>query len=508
MKSCAALVVFFCSVYLIGLPAERVALVIGNSDYVEESVFGDIPVAQKDADLITSTLKDLGFEVILAQNASKTAMYNRLVDFEEKIEEGGTALVYFAGHGIEYEKKNFLMGTNAKFQDRDLLGEESLEADTILKKMTRKAPKTAILLLDCCRQPPTNSWLRSLNKTRGASSLGLAELEVGPGLVVGFAASAGNLANDSLGGENGPYASSLTKHMKSGEELMRVMRLAARDVNIASIRMRKENPEVEGLVVQEPAVYGQIYHDFFFSEAKPASVPPVLSKGSKRLKSAAIVVFNSEYKDLFPLNLDEEAEEIEAMFRKSCVRVVSLRNIEKAKLLKALSDESSEFSKEGIERVYIYVSGHGLNIAGRDYFVMNDASSSDVSGLNAASVLATHSEIMENVIEGDTTFKTVMFWDTVRDAGGATSEFHSGNEKLNRVSDDLVTIFSTKVGMVAMAPPFGETVGPFAKGVLAHFEKSVSLLALFGGIKEVVEEETDSNQIPTFVGDSIVDFKL
>ncbi|MEO0416739.1 MAG: caspase family protein, partial [Verrucomicrobiota bacterium] len=248
--------------------ADRVALVIGNSSYPTDSLFGRIPMAQRDADLIASTLEDLGFEVILTKNASKSVMYGKLLDLEDKIQPGGTVLVYFAGHGIEFEKKNYLMASNARFRDRDLLGEESLEADIIVKKLSRKNPKTTMIFLDCCREAPPTSWLTSHKKTRNANTLGLAEMETGPGLVIGFAASAGNLANDSLGDQNGPYALALSKYMNSGEEFNRVLKLVGREVNARSIQMKKSLPNDNGLVIQEPRMYGQLYHDFYYSTTR------------------------------------------------------------------------------------------------------------------------------------------------------------------------------------------------------------------------------------------------
>lgn len=250
------------------IATDRVALVIGNSIYPDQSLFGKIPMAERDADLMATTLRDLDFDVIIVKNASKSMMYSKLLDFETKITEGCTALIYFAGHGIEFEKKNYLIGSNALFKDRDILGEEAIEADVIVKKLTRKAPRTSIIFLDCCREAPPHSWLTSQKKARNASTLGLAEMKTGPGLVIGFAASAGNLANDTLGEENGPYALALTKFMKSGEEFNRVLKLAGREVNARSITMKSANSNELGIVIQEPRMYGQLYHDFFFTSKK------------------------------------------------------------------------------------------------------------------------------------------------------------------------------------------------------------------------------------------------
>lgn len=91
------------------LPAEaakRVALVIGNDAY------DSVPVLQKarnDADAMAKALIKLGFEVVSAKDVGRRAMSRALVEFEAKIEEGDTALLFFAGHGFAIQGTNYLL---------------------------------------------------------------------------------------------------------------------------------------------------------------------------------------------------------------------------------------------------------------------------------------------------------------------------------------------------------------------------------------------------------------
>ncbi len=250
------------------ISAERVALVIGNGDYPENSLFPRLSMARADAELIARTLTGLGFQVIPAINANRSTMYQRLLDFEKAIARGGTAFFYFAGHGFNFDGTNYLTGTNALHRDRDLLGEETLSADTVIKKILRSNPKTAIVVLDCCREAPSDSWIRSA--TRSAKPIGLAAIPARPGLLIGFSADKGALANDWLGGENGPYAKALCQRMESGDELNRVFKLTGGHVNQLSREWKVKKPELQ-VVIQEPVTYGKIYHDFYFV---PAESPP------------------------------------------------------------------------------------------------------------------------------------------------------------------------------------------------------------------------------------------
>ncbi|HEU0017372.1 MAG TPA: caspase family protein [Methyloceanibacter sp.] len=77
--------------------AKRVALVIGNNTYE------NVPALKKavnDAGAISEELAKLGFDVVSAENVGRRAMSRALVELESKIENGDTALMYFAGHAL------------------------------------------------------------------------------------------------------------------------------------------------------------------------------------------------------------------------------------------------------------------------------------------------------------------------------------------------------------------------------------------------------------------------
>ena len=93
-------------------PLKRVALVIGNQDYGENSLENSI----NDAVGIGETLESIGFEVILKKDVTLLSFYEALEQFKEKIEPHNTiAFFYFAGHGNTLTQKNteeYLMMTD------------------------------------------------------------------------------------------------------------------------------------------------------------------------------------------------------------------------------------------------------------------------------------------------------------------------------------------------------------------------------------------------------------
>src|SRR5712664_5004229 len=86
--------------------AKRVALVIGNNDYK------NVPKLQKavnDARTMGDTLKQLGFNVMVAENQNRQAFSETLLAFDNAVEPGDTAFFFYAGHGFAIAGQYFLL---------------------------------------------------------------------------------------------------------------------------------------------------------------------------------------------------------------------------------------------------------------------------------------------------------------------------------------------------------------------------------------------------------------
>jgi hypothetical protein len=82
----------------------RIALVIGNSAYASNP----LPNPVNDARLISSTLRELGFEVIEHLDVTRKKMRRAIVKFEGKSRAGrptAVGLFYYAGHGLQVKGK-------------------------------------------------------------------------------------------------------------------------------------------------------------------------------------------------------------------------------------------------------------------------------------------------------------------------------------------------------------------------------------------------------------------
>jgi hypothetical protein len=133
---------------------KRVALVIGNNDYK------NVPKLQKavnDARTMGDTLKQLGFAVMVAENQTRQAFSQTLLQFDATIQPGDTAFFFFAGHGFEIAGQNYLLPTDvpaATEGQEELVRDASILADRVVSRLQNRGARTAILVFDACRNNP------------------------------------------------------------------------------------------------------------------------------------------------------------------------------------------------------------------------------------------------------------------------------------------------------------------------------------------------------------------
>ena len=128
-----ALVLF--SAILWSVPAradKRVALVIGNADYYSSN-WTRLNNAVNDATDIEAALRRLGFEVTLLNNAGKAATVLGLGKFSKAAAGAELALIFYAGHSIEVDKRNFLIPVDASADTPDSAAREAVPLEKLLQ---------------------------------------------------------------------------------------------------------------------------------------------------------------------------------------------------------------------------------------------------------------------------------------------------------------------------------------------------------------------------------------
>lgn len=174
--------------------AERkVALVIGNSQYSNASTLTN---PKNDANAVAKKLALLGYEVQLEENLTGQAFRLALGAFSENAQNADLALVFYAGHGIELSGRNFLIPIDSAMKSEATAQFEAVPLDQVLSTV-RAAKTLGIVMLDACRDNPFAASIARTNGTRSvARGLAPVSVEGEGGLVVSFAAEAGNTAAD------------------------------------------------------------------------------------------------------------------------------------------------------------------------------------------------------------------------------------------------------------------------------------------------------------------------
>src|ERR1700709_1673389 len=106
---------------------KRVALVIGNSSYVNVRPLAN---PENDASAIAALFRDAKFDVVDASNNLGGLEMRRLFrDFAEKSRGADLAVVYYAGHGIEIDGTNYLLPVDTTLK-RDIdVEDEAISLD-------------------------------------------------------------------------------------------------------------------------------------------------------------------------------------------------------------------------------------------------------------------------------------------------------------------------------------------------------------------------------------------
>ncbi len=229
------------------LAEKRVALVIGNANYVNAPKLVN---PGNDTTAVSIMLEGLNFVVDTRNDLNNSDMRRAVRDFSDRTKDADIAIVYYAGHGIEVNGNNYLVPTDARLQ-RDIDVEDEAVAVERVMQMIEPARKLRLVILDACRDNPLSRTMqRTLAASRGAGGNGLAApAPASAGTLVAFAARAGSTVSDGAGA-NSPFTTALVKHLTTPDLDVRIALGRVRDEVIKDTNSR-----------QEPYVYGSLGGD-------------------------------------------------------------------------------------------------------------------------------------------------------------------------------------------------------------------------------------------------------
>src|SRR5215813_9660301 len=204
------------------LAENRMALVIGNSDYRTVTA---LPNPANDARAMARFLISAGFQVMQAPNLTQSDMRKTIGNFASMAGEKGpdtVALVFYAGHGLQVDGENYLVPVDASIQREADVPLQATRLADMMNALASVPSKSRIVILDACRNNPFSE----INKTSGR---GLAIVDAPTGSLVSYSTAPGTEAQDGEGA-NSPFTSAF---VKIGEEPSLPIEQALKRVRLA-----------------------------------------------------------------------------------------------------------------------------------------------------------------------------------------------------------------------------------------------------------------------------------
>ncbi len=230
----------------------RVALIIGNAAYPTSPLSNP----GNDARAVSGALAGLGFTVIEARDASKQQMEQAIARTQDALKGGGgVGLLYYAGHGLQLDWRNFLVPVDARLATARDVAVQTVDVQQVLDAFKAAGNAMSIIVLDACRDNPFGAT------GRGA---GLAPMDAQWGTFLAYATAPGNVAEDgSSDSGNSLYTRHLVQELKQPgariEDVFKRVRL--------QVRQHTQGRQV-------PWESTSLEQEFYFDpKATPAPVP-------------------------------------------------------------------------------------------------------------------------------------------------------------------------------------------------------------------------------------------
>jgi uncharacterized caspase-like protein len=331
--------------------AKRVALVIGNAAYQQAGALTN-PV--NDAADMAKALTASGFDVVLGLDLDRRAFDGKLRDFARLVDGADTAVLFYAGHGLQVAGHNYLVPVDAGLASERDLDFEAVSLDFVLRQMeVGRDGKTSILFLDACRNNPLSRNLARSMGTRGASvGQGLAEVRTGVGTFIAYSTQPGNVALDGAG-RNSPFTQALAAHVtEPGKNLTSIMIEVRNDVLKTT----------DGR--QVPWDHSALTSDFFFQGQPQAANGAAQAAGDQEIIQARLRAIEEQVKSksdrtqtlsLVKLEqLEERVRQIEEAMRADQQRIADTYNQRRDR-----TDSSSTLSME-VGSIQMQMTRRGL----------------------------------------------------------------------------------------------------------------------------------------------------
>ncbi len=220
LKRCLAALLLLMFGASMALADKRVALVIGNSDYLSVSPL-DNPI--NDASDLAIALEGLGFEVFLGTDLTYDEMLSLAESYGATAADSDVSLLFYAGHGFQVGGRNYLVPVDAQITEPDDIPEQTIQMDEFVSRMER-SDGIRLVFLDACRDNP---FVGTGIEVGGD---GLARVGSAADFMFAYATQPDNVAYDGTG-RNSFFTEALLSHIYTpGQDISDLMISVRKDV--------------------------------------------------------------------------------------------------------------------------------------------------------------------------------------------------------------------------------------------------------------------------------------
>ncbi|MCI4663077.1 MAG: caspase family protein [Neomegalonema sp.] len=186
----------------------RSAFVVGVSGYRQ---LRPLLNPAHDADDIAAVLERAGFALFDGRpqlDQPQALIRAGLTRYADALPEGAVSVFYFAGHGFQIGRTNYLTGQDAPAAPTGSLEQSYLALPELMRTLDRSRAALNIVILDACRNDPFPAEAQNL------TGAGLARIDAPTRTLISYSTQPGNVALDGQG-RNSPYAAALIAAMQA-----------------------------------------------------------------------------------------------------------------------------------------------------------------------------------------------------------------------------------------------------------------------------------------------------
>ncbi len=146
---------------------KRVALIIGNSNYNDDSLV----VAENNSQDVAQWVRQYDFSSLLLQNLSKIELEAALSDFRKTwlAKPNDVVLFYYSGLAFQVLGTNYLIPAKSNIKDQNDIIRHGIDLNRLITTLNKFHPNLTVAILDI--EPPPQSWQKKINIKPGLAPI-------------------------------------------------------------------------------------------------------------------------------------------------------------------------------------------------------------------------------------------------------------------------------------------------------------------------------------------------